>query len=193
MLSKKARALLGDGWKLAHQDAMVNGFLWSVSGAGPIRQIGTIQVLFGAGPGFCQAADGGRSTRCVWSCARRLLLVTLWNSFISGAYCVYRQDAALTRQFLRNTACGVACLVLTACLAQTPGTVELSDGILGKEHSGKSTASVLVLSGLYGVYLSTAMGRRWMFGAQVAALAVALVVVTAMPFVAGDRMAFTEL
>jgi hypothetical protein len=118
-----------------HPDMMMKGFIWSISGAGPIRMVATIGEPLGFGPMRCQGAHQSLSTDCLWVYFFRLTGIATWNLLMMGAYCKVRQDTKLTKTFLINFALHIGTVAGFWVFSLMPGSADFLNNLLGNART----------------------------------------------------------
>lgn len=91
------------GWFEKHLDYMVDGYITSLAGAGPIRTIAHVQYWMGVGPSLCQNEYGGIASQCQVPYVGRLYWIGIFLAYLMGMYVKARNNKAMTRQYLRST------------------------------------------------------------------------------------------
>jgi len=94
------------GWRMRHQDKMVETYIYSLTGAGIIRTVSHIQHWMGNfGPFPCQSMYGGVASQCQVPYVNRLCLVGMFAACIYGYYVYHiRRNVELTQMYNREAA-----------------------------------------------------------------------------------------
>jgi hypothetical protein len=87
---------------------------------------------------------GSLGRHCLWPYFSRLAGIAAWNFFVTGAYVKLRQDAALTRMYLRNVAIFAAAMLCVRAFAELPNSEALLAAVLGDAASDMSRTATLV-------------------------------------------------
>lgn len=123
---EKTQSLIND-----HKDRMIVGWLWSISGAGPIRIVAAVTEPFGYGPLGCMEKHGSEATECLWPYFNRLLMVATWNLLMTGIYCKIRGNQKLTTTWVKNVFCHLIVCASFGLLGFLPGSAAFVNGITG--------------------------------------------------------------
>lgn len=107
----------------SHKDTAFLGFLYSIEGAGAIREVAQWQIWLKPyiaevfqGPAACQALAGGRATNCVAAYCMRMLLVRWRTMYWVGAYAKTKHDLVFTKKFILEVMSSIAvgCVLVPA-------------------------------------------------------------------------------
>jgi len=157
-------------WMNSHKDMMINCFLLSIQGAGPIRLVTHMQLWVGCGPAQCQDRNGGLATHCMWEYVFRMLFVNLVTRYTKGMYCKMRGSKQLTLAFLVELRFFCVMSALLFALSHLHNNEFILAVLLGRERTARGTFTVFALGAFLSVdlrdvvsicrALPRALGRR---------------------------------
>jgi len=110
-----------------HVDSAILGFLYSIEGAGQIREVSQWQLLLKPwvgeqfqGPGDCQSLAGGRATNCVTTYCTRMLIVRLFTLYWIGWYAKLKRDKVFTKKYVQELTATICSSILITVAVSTP-------------------------------------------------------------------------
>ena len=115
LLSMKA---IWNGRISDHQDYAVRCFLYSIEGAGTIRQVAYIQSLASpfvpslvSGPGDCQAIHFGEATHCFKQYLVRRIFVRILTFYYICVYTIYKKESNYSEVLVKETLMAGICIM----------------------------------------------------------------------------------
>jgi hypothetical protein len=110
-----------------HTDNAILGFLYSIEGAGAIREVSQWQLWLKPwlrepfqGPGDCQSLAGGMATHCVTTYCMRMLFVRWFTLWWIGLYGKVKHDMVFTKMYVLEVMATICTSILTAVALSTP-------------------------------------------------------------------------
>jgi len=126
----RSMMFIKNGDKENHIDNAIIGFLYSIEGAGQIREVALWQLVLKPwipeqfqGPLDCQGLAGGRATHCVSTYCTRMLFVRLFTVMWVGIFARTKNNPTFTKKFVHELAFTIVSILIQLLLVAEPSFV----------------------------------------------------------------------